>query len=460
MSAEGIAGPHIVRYGTAADQKFLTGEFAETYDQLVINANMVAHMPSALATLITQKANKPFFIDPQTHAFQHASTHLASPKTGEIRRSIRKLVEAYGDPVQGPVLRSESVLPSDFEDAPTREAFCERVLAFQESSLKGEVEESGDAKYYQFLEEEGLAASFGAMSPSLLVAPYFYLDERTGRDWVPVNVACAEHCIAGSVKRGLPVAVQVVLSQDVLRSGLLQEVVQAYSVLRPAAFLVWVDGLAEDEASVELLRAQVDLFEQLGAAAPVINLYGGYFSVALMHTKRLSSLVAVTHSLEYGESRSVVPVGGGVPVAKFYLPVLHSRLVIRDAVRSIKVLGGFASRDQYLATICNCAECGSIIRQHPEDDFGAYGVTKSKVVRGRNGMITREYPTTETKEHCVRHYMWVKQQEYAETADVAATCATLTSVGNTLRRALGAGVAHCQVWATVLGSFCLSGCFS
>src|SRR5688572_25802019 len=108
MAADGILGPHIVRYGTAADQKFLTGEFADTYDQLVINAKMVAHMPSALATLITQKANKPFFIDPQTHAFQHASAHLVSPKTGEISRSIRKLVEAYGDPVQGPVLRSES----------------------------------------------------------------------------------------------------------------------------------------------------------------------------------------------------------------------------------------------------------------------------------------------------------------------------------------------------------------
>jgi hypothetical protein len=451
MAADGIAGPHIVRYGTAADQRFLTGEFADTYDQLIINANMVAHMPSALATLITQKTNKPFFIDPQTHAFQHASTHLASQKTGGIRRSIRRLVEAYGDPVEGPVLRSESVLPTDFANASSRDDFCDRVLAFQESTLKSEVEESNDAKYYQFLEEEGLAASFGTMRPSLLVAPYFYLDERTGKAWLPVNIACAEYCLQVGAKRNVPIALQVVVSQDVLRSGLLKPIVDAYSTLRPAAFLVWVDGLAEDEGSEELLRAQVGLFEQLGRAAPVVNLYGGYFSVALMHTGRLSSLVAVTHSLEYGESRSVVPVGGGVPVAKFYLPALHSRLVIRDAVRAIKVLGGFSSRTKYFDTICRCAECEQVIQQNPEADFGAYGVTNAKIVRGRGGMVTREYPTTETKEHCVRHYMWVKQQEYQETADIGKTCTALGDVGAKLRRALGdSGVAHCGVWATVL----------
>ena len=149
----------------------------------------------------------------------------------------------------------------------------------------------------------------------------------------------------------------------------------------------------------------------------------------------------------------MVPVGGGVPVAKFYLPVLHTRLVIRDAFRAIRVLGGFATREQYRAVVCTCAECESIIQQNPEADFGVYGVTKSKVVRGRGGMITREYPTTETKAHCVRHYMWVKQQEYAETADVAATCTALGDVGDRLRRALGdSGVAHCRVWATALSS--------
>lgn len=88
-----INGLHLVRYGTPADQKFLLGEFVKTYDQLVINANMVAHAPAALASFLLQRAkNKPYFIDPQTHAFQHDITLLESDspaKEGELRRSVK-----------------------------------------------------------------------------------------------------------------------------------------------------------------------------------------------------------------------------------------------------------------------------------------------------------------------------------------------------------------------------------
>lgn len=450
---DGIAGPHLVRYGTAADQKFLVGPFVGTYDQLVINANMVAHMPSALATLVTQRAKKPFFIDPQTHAFQHPAGHLTSAKTGEIRKSIRKLVEAYGDPVSGPVLRGESVIPADFSDAAAVEAFCARVLDFQELTLKSEVEDSEDAKYYAFLAEEGaLMQPFNTIRPSLLIAPYFYLSARTVTEWLPINIACAVQSIADGATRGLPVGVQIVLSQDVLRSSSVESVLAAYLAVSPAYFLVWVDDLAEDDTSVEMLHAHVKFLRALGDVAPIVNLYGGYFSVALMHTRKLPRLVGVTHSLEYGESRSVVPVGGGVPVAKFYLPALHTRLVTRSAVRAIQTLDGFQSRDVYAERICACAECMEIIRDHPEADFAAYGETTKKVVRGRGGTVTREYPTTETKEHCVRHYMWAKAREYGETADIATTCAALRDSATRLRRRLGDDVSHCVVWATVLES--------
>jgi hypothetical protein len=93
-----------------------------------------------------------------------------------------------------------------------------------------------------------------------------------------------------------------------------------------------------------------------------------------------------------------------------------------------------------------------VIRDNPEADFAAYGDTTKKVVRGRGGTMTREYPTTETKEHCVRHYMWAKAHEYYETANIATTCAALRDTATKLRRPLGDDVSHCVVWATVLES--------
>jgi hypothetical protein len=453
-NADGIAGAHLVRYGTAADQKYLLGDFLGTYDQLVINANMVAHMPSALASLVTQKMQrKPFFIDPQTHAFQHGPSHLESSTTGEIKRSIRDLVQAYGAPIERPVLeRGEAVLPADFAPDDVQDGFCDRVLDFQESRLHAEVKDSEVSKYYEFLEEEGIAEGLGAVRPSLLVAPYFYLEARNAQRWLPVNEALAERSIAKGVNRGLPVAVQVVISRDVLATRrVLEAVVNHYSRIAPAAFLVWVSDMAEDDTSEGVLTGFIDLVRALGASAPVINLYGGYFSIALMRTGKVPELAAVTHSLEYGESRDVVPVGGGIPVAKFYLPKIHSRLATRDALRAIRVLGGFASRETFLGTICPCAECQSIIGNDPERDFATYGVTVTKSVKGRGGrLVAREYPTTGTKEHCVRHYMWAKEREYADAVSVESVVADLRDAYSQLARVLPDSVAHCEVWANVL----------
>src|SRR5262245_26184535 len=98
-----FSGPHFVRYGTAADQKYLVGELGPTYDHLVINANMLAHMKAAFSYFVSQKVKKPFFIDPQTHAFQHDISYLQSAskeKEGEIKKSIKALLSAYGDPVE------------------------------------------------------------------------------------------------------------------------------------------------------------------------------------------------------------------------------------------------------------------------------------------------------------------------------------------------------------------------
>lgn len=100
MANLGIHGLHWVRYGIAGDQKYLLDEFAPGYDQLVIGANMVAHMPAAISTFVSQKAKKPFVIDPLTHAFQHGVENLLSTSkksAGELKSSWSGLVKRYGD---------------------------------------------------------------------------------------------------------------------------------------------------------------------------------------------------------------------------------------------------------------------------------------------------------------------------------------------------------------------------
>ena len=454
---EGIKGFHLVRYGTPADQKFLLGPFLSTYDQLVINATMVAHAPAALASFLTQRArNKPYFIDPQTHAFQHDVGYLESSSdrsSGEIKRSISKLIEAYGEPVKTRVgLRRKSLLPRDLSDGGLRKDFCAHVFDFQMRALADEATTSDAAKYYAFLRKNEVSRR-ETFLPSLVVAPYFYMASNTLDPWLKVNLNCAEDTLQLAAKDGVPVGVQIVLSRDILHNlPLVHHLVSEYtSRVQPAVFLLWVDRFPEHAGTADELNAFVTLLNGVGSHAAVVNLYGGFFSVTLGRSGIVKNLVGVAHGLEYSEDRAVVPVGGGIPIAKFYFPSLHVRLPFRDAFRAARALGPFRSADTFHRKVCDCKECKEVIGSIPLEDFGKYGKTKSVFFERRGQPTVMDYPLPETKAHCVRHYMWCKDREYKTSSQSRQVATELKQTGRLLEPIVGLeSVAHCDTWATVL----------
>jgi hypothetical protein len=450
-----IAGPHLVRYGTPADQKYLVNEFRDTYDQLIVNANILAHMPGAITTFISQHAKgKPFLIDPQTHAFQHDLSALESQSEdadGRLKRSIAKLLEAYGDPVKSRVLNQRSVLPSDFASQTVRAGFCERVLKFQFDSIQSEASESPTSKYFRFLERKGLRAATAAR-PTAVVAPYFYLAATTYREWLKTNVDCARDAAKVAKRLGAPLGVQIVLSKDVLVDDVVRaEVIEAYSQLSPGIFLLWVDDLVEQGATKSMLEKFIELVECLGARAPVVNLYGGYFSIALLRSGRVPKLAGVSHGLEYGESRAVTPVGGGIPVAKYYLPGLHDRLAFRDALRAVRQMGGLETVAKFHSLVCDCKQCVRVVRTDPEREFALYGKSRPLTfVRGHQ-VVRREFPLPETKENSVRHYLWCKRREFTGEFTASKVAQDLRKTSQQLGRVLGLeAVAYCDIWAELV----------
>jgi len=86
-------------------------------------------------------------------------------------------------------------------------------------------------------------------------------------------------------------AAQVMISKEVLFSETLREqLINAYRMdpSKPELFLLWIDSFTEHELSADQLSAYVSFVEQLAAnGSAVVNLYGGYFSVA---TARFGSL--------------------------------------------------------------------------------------------------------------------------------------------------------------------------
>lgn len=456
-----IAGLHLVRFGTAADQAYLLNEFSATFDQLVINANTIAHMPAAMATFLAVRAQKPFFIDPQTHAFQHEVDHLLSTSkksAGSVKRSWKNLIERYGNPIariiQDDVARS--ILPEDFDDVEECRAFVQRVAAFQLNTLSDQFKQGPDADYVSYLAEE--AGTPNLVEPSIVVAPYFFLTAQFFEEWLRVNIRCLEFGreVLHEANATAGLAAQIVISQDVLMvSELRERLVEAYGAAnaRPEVILLWIDRFSEHERSAAELRAYVQLVSDLAeTGATVVNLYGGYFSVAAARFGPLQNkLAGVCHGLEYGETKPTVPISGGIPVAKFYVPAVHGRLAPRVATRVIRALGGFDSAEAFYRSICDCVTCQKIIQRDPPREFGEYTETKISTFWRSGKRVSMDFPTAKASDLCTRHYMWCKYREYTEAMDLPATCESFQREFDTLKRSVGLDyVGHCKTWPAVL----------
>lgn len=456
MADSAITGLHWVRYGIAPDQKYFLDEFALDYDQIVIGANMVAHMPAAISTFVTQKAMKPFIIDPQTHAFQHDVENLLSTSkksSGELKNSWRGLVKSYGPPLD--VLSDDEprpLSPTDLKDQAVLEGFCERVILFQRDAIKGEMEKGKDSKYLKFLAKRA-GTPGGTSAPALLIAPYFFMGGPGTNEWARVNLRCLKASLSFCKQQRIdtPVAAQVVISKDLLTDSEFDRIFDYYRESGVRYFLLWIDNFQEQRASLNQLERLIELVKLLARdGAQVVNLYGGFFSVAQARVGDLQDkLCAVCHGLEHSESKPVVPVSGGIPVAKFYSNNLHYRLPPRVAYQEISAKEALDSVTKYFADICDCAECRRHIKTSPRKDFiRAYGQTNSKSVWRSGQWVTMQFPTSEAADYCTRHYMHCKAVEYRAAYTKTQLKQDLIAARNDLEPHLGSDYAgHTAVWA-------------
>src|SRR5437762_491002 len=150
---------HYLRFGSFQEQEIFRRIIDEPFSAIVFNANLVAHAGSGIAAFLSRsRKDKSYFIDPQTHAFQHdPELSMVERQRGEetirgLKSSIRKLADRYGDPVASRA-GEEALLPEDLTDAALR-PFVSSVLDFQRSSLQSY---ASDEDYLKYLQAAGSA---------------------------------------------------------------------------------------------------------------------------------------------------------------------------------------------------------------------------------------------------------------------------------------------------------------
>lgn len=417
---------HILRYGTNADQKYFDGDFESCYNTVAINANMIASSPNTLALFVGKKTiNKPFFIDPISHLFQHSQSYI-SGASGGIKRSIDNLISSYVKDIIEDELDTQekydfvkSIIKSDNITDEFITDFTRNILSYQENLVSNGNKSIADyTKYVDFAKEEDPSQKDLQIhqKPEFLVAPYFYIDEES---WLEKNILFLEKAksLASDDQK---VFAQIVISKRVFDKGLLNtndlldKIIEKYKNSSADGFLLWVDDHSEHEEISESLQKYKGIIEGLYSdEKPVYSLYGGFFSICLSN-KELKALSGVSHGMEYGESREVVPVGGGIPVAKYYFYPLHKRMNLKDMVDVIRQLK-IETKEQFFEKICDCPMCKEVIKSDVLNDFQeGYGKSKPSTFQRGETLVTMSFSTTETKARSLKHYLYSKKREFAE----------------------------------------------
>ncbi len=391
---------HFMRLGMHAEQNFFEF-YRNNIDTVVLNANLVNYFSRATATLMKGKlAGKNFIIDPMTHAFGHNPQFIMTEETaenpGRIKPSIADLAEIYGPPITTAITipeRPRAVVPGDFSSKKI-ESLAKNVIGFQSNYLENALDES-ELKY---LTDD----SPQSLKPEFLVAPYFYMKLDTIDDWLGINqnLVMASKTITPSDR----VFAEIVIDRGILENEeAINKIANIYSSLDACdGYLLWVSTLVEHEAAVSTLQGLRRLVNSLANdGKPVINLYGGYFSLLLIEF----GMAGVCHGPGYGEDRDVVPVGGGMPVSKFYLTPVHQRLMYRDVQLILRDPSW--NIQAYYDEICSGQKCREIL----SGDLANFRIYGEETVAEKKGK-SYSYPTYESRTLTTHHYLEAKIIEY------------------------------------------------
>ena len=374
---------HFIRYGTNAEKKHIK-QFLNHFDGIVFNANMVSMYAGSISSFLYVN-KKEYFIDPLTHAFAHNLGFLRN-NNGDIKKSLAKLAEHYG--IEHIILEKNRPLKSSDFNNEFLTMFFENVISFQENIIHENLEE----EWRELVEFVGFENK-----PDYIIAPYFYMDKLNYKQWKKINIEFIKLAKDNYYT-------QIVLSKELLEDeDFIDEIVS--EVNQTKGVFYWIDNFDETKATESELRNVLRFINKIQVSK--INLYGGYFSTLL----KFKGLNGVIHGLEYGESRDVVPVGGGIPVAKYYLPSIKRRLKAEDIIEII-FAKNIMNKELFHKHICACDKCqeitGGNIQELIDSFLKIYATTKTF----QHGKTLREYPITESKVNSLYHYLNVKYIEF------------------------------------------------
>lgn len=409
----------ILRYNTGTDKKAFV-ELKRHFDAVIFNAAIVAYSGSSVADLVSMHKNK-YIIDPQTHIFQQDFTAISTvnKSTGEshIKKSIEKYLKQLPYDLSTKLMEEKRPLVPE-EVVPYINSLVTSVYDFQTKYVDGFIEDKDYDRYLNFVNVYP--------KPRMVIAPYFMFKEKYSTDindcWLDINSKCISETIFINQQydNEFDIAAQIVLDKPTMQSNnFANKIKEAYSIPECKYVFIWVDDFDAFTESTDCLNAFAQLISVLNEIGKKpIMAYGGYESIMLCNSESIYRLYGVAQSVGYGEYRPITPVGGGLPVNKYYFFPIHRRLRFDDAAKILNEKGFFSTNKDpatlvkaYYNCICNCKICHKIIG-NDINNFDRYNDSIAFNVKTKHGIISRNRPTTDASLISALHFLHCKVKEW------------------------------------------------
>ena len=400
----------LLRYNTGTDKQVFI-KFKDEVSAVIFNATIVAYSSSAVADLVSVYKNQ-YIIDPQTHIYQHnIETIQTTDKKGDkvVKKSVEKYLDELPSSLKSAYFANKGELTAQVITSKIDE-LVESTYVFETKYVDKYIEAKEYNKYLDFVKL--------GPRPNVVIAPYFMLkssfSNETIRLWMELNKLAAEKFVVKN-NSAYPVGVQLVIEKEILeRSSFFEELERIYSGINAEYAFIWIDEFNlfdAPRAQQENFKKMLEILTNIGLK-PIMS-YGGYDAILLCNNDLPFKMYGVAQSVGYGETRSVTPVGGGLPVNKYYFPPLHSRLNMSQ-VTSILSREGYFSMDKsdaaerFYSSVCSCKQCKAVIKNN-FDNFDMYNNSVPFTIRGK---ITRNRPTADANLIAAMHFMYSKMKEW------------------------------------------------
>jgi len=328
---------HFLAYGHSDQATFRAAAVQQSFDFLTVPGTIASYYPDATAAFVLTSGVE-YVIDPRTPLFQGP--------IGIPRASHFALAAWHGERVAQRLGSAQRRAPvtfsADFYDPEAVRQLVDSVIQAQLSygQRAPAIQQKLDRYRRLLATAQGRviqASPEERRSPAFVIAPYFVTD---GRDqWATVNDQILERCLA------LPDAgsISVMIAVDSV-ARLRQRIAAVPDGLAPTAFF-WVHSFNERSVSEPDLRAMWSTVSGLAGTRPMVNFYGGFFSICMAKV----GLWGFNNGLGYSESRDWPELSStGAAPARYYMRPLHAYVS--------PALGQFIT-ERVPAWACPCSVC-------------------------------------------------------------------------------------------------------